>query len=330
MKKYLGIVLASILGLQGCGEENVQKQSPTTDKGESTLQSPTEVAENKTANDNADVTSDGYKPALWKIEHKGTTSYLFGSIHMGEESMYPLPQTVSQAFDASDTLAVEIDLSNMNQLEVAQKVQKLAIDRENPLETVLTEETLAEYKEYCEETQSPCQMFSFFEPWFAAMTLEALGFQKAGYNEKLGIDMHFLEQARDSKEIYELESIDAQLKIFDELPLKLQDMFLYTVVTKEGDEMPELMQAWKTGNVEVFIEDAKEDAKEKDVDEADYEHFMDIFLYERNRNMADSLATQMEQGKAIFAVVGAAHYAGDKSVNHYLEEKGFTVERVEY
>mgnify|MGYP000745927813 CR=1 FL=1 len=57
---------------------------------------------------------------------------------------------------------------------------------------------------------------------------------------------------------------------------------------------------------------------------------MDALLYNRNKGMADGIAKHIEQGKSGFAVVGAAHYGGDKSVNHYLEEKGFKVERVNY
>ncbi|WP_223670979.1 TraB/GumN family protein [Kangiella shandongensis] len=340
MKKYLGIIFASLIGLSACGDDQkpdkAVKDSNSKQKVESTQseqQPATDQTETAPQEQMADAqTADpAYKPALWKIEHNGTASYLFGSIHMGEATMYPLPQPVTQAYEASDAIAVEIDLSSINQAEMAQTVQEIAMDPDNTLVSVLSEETLSEYQEYCTETKSPCQMFNSFEPWFAAMTLEALSMQQSGYSEKYGVDMHFLSEAKKhQKDIIELETFDFQLSVFDTLPLELQDMFLYSVVTKEEDETSELVAAWKQGKVEEFVASSLLEAEEKGLDQASYEQFMDALLYKRNRGMADGIAEQIEQGKALFAVVGAAHYGGDKSINHYLEEKGFTVERVRY
>ena len=333
MKKLLGIVFAALIGLHGCDDQPVKPQTQKEPEKSSETAEPASKETKAEANESApseEVAAEDYTPALWKIQHKGKKSYLFGSIHMGDKSMYPLPSVVTEAFEASDALAVEIDLSNINQMEMAQKVQQMAIDPENPLETVLKEETLTEYNEYCEETKSPCAMFSTFEPWFAAMTLEALSMQNSGYSEQFGVDMYFLGQARNKKEIIELENIDMQLNMLDGMPLNIQDAFLYSVVTKEGDETVELVEAWKTGNVEAYVESSFEDAKEIGISDEDYSYFMDALLYKRNQSMADGLAKLMEDGKSVFAVVGAAHYGGDKSVNHYLEEKGFTIERVDY
>lgn len=339
MKKYLGIIFASLIGLSACSDAQEQNKAAKENKPEQNAGSsqpektPTAVADKAVTEQvsDDDTTTAAYKPALWKIEHHGTTSYLFGSIHMGEATMYPLPQPVTDAYKTSNAIAVEIDLSSINQAEIAQTVQQIAMDPENPLTSVLSEETLSEYQEYCTETRSPCQMFNTFEPWFAAMTLEALSMQQSGYSEKYGIDMHFLSEAKKhKKDIIELETFEFQLGVFDQLPLKLQDMFLYSVVTKEEDDTSELVAAWKQGRVEEFVATSFLEAEEKGLDEASYQQFMDALLYKRNRGMADGIAQQIEQGKALFAVVGAAHYGGDKSVNHYLEEKGFTVERVNY
>lgn len=343
MNKYLGIIFASILGLQGCGDDPVKpqvKQQEDTKSSKLDQQSTpnSQQSDAKNLNQNSDksdssqkdLSQTNYAPALWEIEYQGKTSYLFGSIHMGEESMYPLPELVTEAYQAAEALVVEIDMTNLDQMKMAQKVQQLAIDPENPLETVLTEKTLNEYQEYCEETKSPCQMFNSFEPWFAAITLEALHMQQSGYKETLGIDMHFLKQAHNTKEIIELESIDSQLNMMDGMSAELQDMFLYSVVSKEEDDTEELVTAWKTGNVEEFLKTSFEEAKEKGISEDDYNQFMQVFLYERNQGMADGIAQAIKSGKTLFAVVGAAHYAGDNSVNHYLKEKGFEVKRVNY
>lgn len=275
----------------------------------------------------SDYNSD-YNPAIWKVEHNGVTSYLFGSIHMGDQSMYPLPEKVRQAFSDSDVLAVEIDLNNLNQIEIAQTIQKIAVTPEKKLKDLISEDTAAKYDEYCQRTRSPCAMFNSFEPWFVAASLEALNMQQQGYQEQLGIDKHFLKEAKNFKEIVELESFDSQLAILDGMPLELQDLMLLATVTRDDDGTEKLVQAWKTGDVETFLAEEQLSAQDQGVSEEDYQAFMDLFLYQRNQGMADGIAELLEQGKSVFAVVGAAHYGGDKSVNYYLEQKGYKVTRM--
>lgn len=332
MKKYLGILFAALVGLSGCGEEPAKSKTndqPTQATEQTKLEATVKSQPQETVEASKQARKD-YTPALWKVEHGDSVSYLFGSIHMGDASMFPLPDAVSQAYESTDTLAVEIDMGNINQLEMAQTLQQLAIDPNTTLESMLKKDTWEKYNEFCEETKTPCGMFNTFEPWLAAVSLESLNMQKSGYTEKYGIDMYFLGQARDKKDIIALESVNSQLKMLDSMPLNIQDAFLLSIVTREGDGIEELVQAWKSGNVEEYIENSFEEADEVGLSNEEYEQLLDLLLYKRNKSMAEGLAKQFEQGKNVFAVVGAAHYGGDKSVNHYLEELGYKVERVTY
>ena len=247
---------------------------------------------------------------------------------MGDQSMYPLPEHVRNAFSDSEILVVEIDITDLNQLEIAQTVQQMAVTPDKSLKDQISQDTAAKYDEYCEKTRSPCQMFSSFEPWFAAMSLEALAMQQSGYSEKLGVDMHFLTEAKDSKTIVELESFESQLEMLDSMPVHLQDLMLLSAVTREDGSAEKILEAWKTGDIQSFMEESELSAKEQGISEEDYQAFSDLILYQRNQGMADGIAELLEQGKSIFAVVGAAHYGGDKSVNYYLEQKGYKVTRL--
>lgn len=273
------------------------------------------------------TTDADYNPAMWKIEHNGKTSYLFGSIHVGEKDMYPLPKKVMDAFASTNTLAVEADITKVDQAKMGQMVQQLAIDFENPLPTVLSEKTKKEYDVYCEKETATCNMVKIFEPWMAAMTIEVMGVMKAGYSDQLGVDKFFISGA-ENKDIVELESVEGQLKILDEMPKELQDFMMLGAITKDAGDFKEMMAAWKTGTLEAFMEQAEQDAEDMGISEEVAEQFNDIFLYKRNKVMADGIADLIKQGKSVFAVVGAAHYAGDNSVNDYLEEMGFKIERL--
>lgn len=340
MKKLLPLLFIVLIGVVGyflfaqytkdkpTSSEKITPTAVNSDEKPSANQ--TVVSTQKTATTNSKSSTDkapaNYTPSFWIIEHKGKKSYLFGSIHLGDKSMYPLPEKIMSAFEQSDTLAVEIDMTKIDQIEIAQMVQTMAIDMENPLPTVLSERTKKEYDAFCEKQKATCNMIKPFEPWMAAMTLEVIMIGKAGYKENLGIDNFFLRSAK-NKEVVELESFKAQLTMLDQMPAELQDFMMLGALIKEQDDIDEMFAAWKQGNIESILDKAEAEARELNIPEEIIEQFNDIFLYKRNQVMADGIANLINQGKSVFAVVGAAHYVGDKSVIDYLEEKGFTVQK---
>src|SRR5215471_8236270 len=48
-------------------------------------------------------------PFLWKASSSTATVYLFGSRHVGDAGLYPLPASVEAAFAASKVLVFELD-----------------------------------------------------------------------------------------------------------------------------------------------------------------------------------------------------------------------------
>ena len=59
------------------------------------------------------------------------------------------------------------------------------------------------------------------------------------------------------------------------------------------------------------------------------EPFYQTLLVRRNANWAGQIDTMMEGEGVIFIAVGSAHLAGDDSVQALLEQRGYTVERVQ-
>lgn len=55
----------------------------------------------------------------------------------------------------------------------------------------------------------------------------------------------------------------------------------------------------------------------------------DTLLYNRNAHWAVWLDDRMDQPGQVFVAVGAGHLAGQKSVQDYLAQRGFTVTRVQ-
>src|SRR5574343_296708 len=58
------------------------------------------------------------KTFMWEVESDKNKVYLLGSIHIGKEEMYPLPQVIEDAYNESPNIAFEIDITKVNQMEV--------------------------------------------------------------------------------------------------------------------------------------------------------------------------------------------------------------------
>ena len=63
----------------------------------------------------APAEDDTISPLLYKVtDAEGNTAWLFGSIHVGQDYFYPLPDYVTGAYENSDALAVEADMVTFN------------------------------------------------------------------------------------------------------------------------------------------------------------------------------------------------------------------------
>lgn len=64
---------------------------------------------------------------FYRVQENDQTVYLFGSIHVGDESLYPLHDQIDEAFGEADHLAVEIDMSDIDELESSQLMMQQGI-----------------------------------------------------------------------------------------------------------------------------------------------------------------------------------------------------------
>jgi uncharacterized protein YbaP (TraB family) len=60
----------------------------------------------------------GEKNFLWEVRSGTTTVYVLGSIHFLKQEMYPLDGIIEDAFDNSDILVMEADISDIGNLDV--------------------------------------------------------------------------------------------------------------------------------------------------------------------------------------------------------------------
>ncbi len=271
---------------------------------------------------------EGEKHFLWKVRAKAATVYLFGSVHVAQPDIYPLPKVIEESFDKAAVLAVEADPGQAADMNLQQQMLLVATYRgPDTLRQHLSPKTWELAGREMEKLGLPIEQFSKFKPWFLAMTIEILEFGRLGYNPANGLDIYFAGKARGNKRIVELESFDYQMKLLDGFSDREQELFLlYTLKDMDGLDrgINELMQAWRTGDaktMEALVTKTLHDAPET-------RPIYDKLFYTRNREMAAKVEQLLRSRETAFVVVGAAHLVGKDGVVELLRQKGFAVDQM--
>jgi hypothetical protein len=170
----------------------------------------------------------------------------------------------------------------------------------------------------------PSEYMTKFRPWFLAITIETLEYQKLGLDPRYGIDKYFLQQAEGKKSIIELESFDSQMDLFRTMTEKDQELFLvYTLNDIEDGRknLDILMTAWSDGDSKIMEKMMFDPLKE----DRQLSRIYEKLFYERNRNMTDKIIKMLAQKGTYFVAVGAGHLVGKQGIIELLSHKGYAV-----
>lgn len=272
------------------------------------------------------------KLLLWEANGATGKAYLFGSVHTAKPEMYPLNAAIEEAYAASDSLVVEVNMDAVNQQAIAQKTMALGMSFDGTtLANTLPPEALEKLKEFCTERGFPFAGVNIMKPWLAAMTLAIMEYKRLGYDFELGVDRHFMQQAAESgKPIVELESADFQLEMLASFSPEMQQKFvLYSIQDLENvpDKVDGLMEAWKSGDADKL---AALMTDMGDGGSGELDPVYKAMITDRNYDMTEKVAAMIEQGGTHFVVVGAGHLVGDEGLVELLnQDERFTVTQVE-
>lgn len=255
------------------------------------------------------------EPLYFKAIKGDKELMILGSIHMGNEQMYPLPNAITTFLQNSDAVITEIKLSD--------ETPSLNIDAKSTNE-VLNDEQKKQLEEINRQLGFGPKAFLTTPAWQTALTLQISQFSKMGFSQQLGIDTYITKQATNlNKTILSLESIEFQLGLFTNDPEVSQLLLTDTIENwQENVKVSEcLVQSWQAGN--------KQQLAELALQSAIGEELGDQFIYQRNRDWADKLNTGsfIADGHYL-VVVGALHLVGEDNLIELLSEKGFTVSQL--
>ncbi|KNC67871.1 TraB/GumN family protein [Pseudoalteromonas ardens] len=267
------------------------------------------------------------QPALWSVEKNGITSYLFGTVHVGDSTMHGLDPRIETAIQSSQTVVVELNTEAISPLELQRKTLPFMLQKPgNTLQTSLSPVTYKQVKDYLSKRKIDIALFESYQPWSVMLTILRLEYQQAGFSEDYGIDKQIIEFAtRIKKPIMELESLEQQLSLFSTLGDQNDAMIADTLKQVEDFEQyfTQMITAWKQGNYQKLNTFYK-----LSFDDSEYgQHAEQVMLIQRNNTWVATLTPRLAKSPH-FIAVGALHLPQQHGLLTQLAERGFTVQRV--
>jgi uncharacterized protein YbaP (TraB family) len=262
---------------------------------------------------------------LWRVEGDDAHAWLLGSLHYGHPDLYPLPTVMEEAFDSAGALVVEANVRDADPAEMLTLLSEQGVYGDgSTLRDHLAPETWTRLEAVIGELGLPPEIILHQRPWLASLTVTALALKRAGLDEGLGIDRHFLERAGAGKPILELESVRGQIRLLQELTEADQERMLAQTIADLDEVQPyftALVDAWSRGDAEALrlltLEQMAREPGGKALQER--------LFTERNAAMAGRVAELLRQGGSYFVVVGAGHLVGSNGVVARLQRRGYRV-----
>ncbi|WP_298520805.1 TraB/GumN family protein [uncultured Kordia sp.] len=251
---------------------------------------------------------------LWKIEHENLEkpSYLLGTVHILCKDDFTIPEKVTKAFNETERLVLEVDMSDTKALMAVQ--QKMMSGGK------LTEELSKAQQTYLDNLlKKELNMSLKMVNNYTLMTVYTLLIQQSyscPIKKMYEVELTSIAKAN-NKKVAGLETLDGQLDFFAKAYPK---DFLWKQI--------ELFEAYKTALEEMVMFYKKEELQ-KLYDGMNDERFFNKnaaywMLTVRNTNWSKLMPEMMKQQSNLFAV-GAAHLPGENGVISLLRKQGYTI-----
>jgi uncharacterized protein YbaP (TraB family) len=252
---------------------------------------------------------------LWEVSGNGLSkpSYLYGTIHMICGNDYFLSEKTKKAFNATESLFLEIDLSDPNELAF---MQKAAMGTE-PLSKKLTAKQLSDLDIILRKnTGMTIQQVDNFS---MLTVLSLISMKSFGCENLKFYEMEFIGLAKESKKsIGGLETIEAQIQFLNKA--YSDDEMIAMLKETNGEETAKMVQNYVKENLPELY-------KEITTPKLMNENSKKWLLEARNTNWAVKMPNIMKSQSTFFAV-GAAHLLGDDGLINLLRKAGYSVKPV--
>jgi uncharacterized protein YbaP (TraB family) len=262
------------------------------------------------------------KGLLWQITGKKITqpTYLYGTIHLFDTSLYRLPQPVMAKLAQTKQVYFELDFSKLNPIELMGYA--FVKDTAQRLDKLLDSASLRKLQILMKNVPM-LQMLGDniyrFKPLFLSTMLMNNG-------KAVTIDMEMFKRAQELKDsVGGLETVAEQMQALDLIPVTTQAKMMQDMLktyTSADDAIKKLTEIYVKQNVDNLLEEMNDNTP---MDAA----FNEALLIKRNAVMANRIDGLTGKQSTMIAV-GAGHLGGPKGLIALLKQKGYTLKAVPF
>ncbi|MFE4713578.1 TraB/GumN family protein [Paenibacillus sp. NPDC056722] len=274
--------------------------------------------------------SEGSHGFMWKVENKGNTVYLLGTVHVADDSMYPLRPEIERALNDADDLSVEVDMSKIDPKEVQQQLMELGFYKDgDTLSNHVSAETYAKLKSFLNAREMPENSFDNLKPWVIQGQISYSNIADDGLETGMGIDLYLINKANKAKKpVISLETTEGNYRLNNSYSDALQERILLLALDPKSVVPPApdvpvdfFPKIWKEGDYNALAEASKSTGW-------DPEYYKGI-MSDRNVAMFEKIKDYLNSDKkqTHLVAVGSGHMLGDKGIVPLLEQAGFKVKK---
>lgn len=258
---------------------------------------------------------------LWKIEGNGIEkpSYLFGTIHITCDAS--LEADVTKALDATSQIVLEMDMDDPS-LQ-AKMMKDMYLNDGKTINDFVSKEEYASIDSLFQNTMGmSLKMLENVRPFF----LSSMFYPKMIDCPMQSFELELIKIAKEqNEEILGLETIEDQMKVFEDIPLEDQyaDLIRMAEDNLEYDKnsFAKLLEVYESEDITAML-DMMNDENNKTVSE-----HQDVLLENRNKNWISKIEAFAKEQPTFFGV-GAGHLAGENGVIQLLRKAGYSVTAV--
>lgn len=258
------------------------------------------------------------EPLFWSAKKGKLELVIFGSVHVGDERFYPLPNTVTDYLLNSDGLIVETDIQNPGEVQYPPlRIRSQAL---------LNETQQNELVGIAKLLNLNAQELLSLPPWATALQVQMRQFEYLGYSADKGVDIQLLRQAGLNQiPVLSLETFQFQIDLLTKQAEGGKELLISTIEEFDKTEQAThcLIDSWLKGDIKHLEKFAKLAAISPE--------FEDQFIYQRNKDWAVKLdkgiTSQSNKGKYL-VVVGTLHLVGRDNLISLLKQRGFETKQL--
>ena len=266
------------------------------------------------------------KGFIWEATStKGEVVTLVGTMHPAPKTHILLNDKLKEVLNNSDVLTVEVDLtsaSNMNSLQ-----KSVYLKNGDNIENYLSSEEISKLSEILKPYKQNVDQIKNLNAYGINQVIMMNQLSEIGFGSG-STDTLLLTEAKKNKiEVDEIEGLDFQIKLLNDIynweSLKgFINEYDDELKNKSLENTKKLFDNYVNSDVDLA---EKLEASLRIEDEKLYE----VLNIERNKGMANKIDELIKDGKKRVVAVGYRHYIGEDSVLDYLEEKGYTIKKID-